>query len=660
MTMMGPPAGSPFAGGNSAQAGRAAGLPFAGIPPELAQRVRELEAREPVHPDPQLGYSASEFDTQPFSLGRFLWPHRGGLMLSLVLVLVATAASQAGPRLLAWAIDHGILKREPSVLSYAFVAYLVAIAVGVVTSWARIRYTGILGQRLMYELRVRVFSHLQRLSLDFYTEEKAGRLMTRMTSDIETLANLFQDGIVELVVQGLTLVVISAVLMAMNVKLTLIMLGLIVPSMVVLTIWYTKKSDEGYARVRDRISDVLSDLSESLAGIRLMAAYGQRQRSVRRHRNVIAAHYEANVEMARVGAIYAPGTEFVGSLGQIAMLGIGGSMVASGELTLGGLTAFVLYLSAFFAPIQQLVQLYSTFQSGQAAVRKLRELLATRPSVVEKPDAKPLPPVEGHVELSHVRFGYDSERPVLEDLSLSIAPGEVLAVVGPTGAGKSTLAKLVGRLYDPQAGVVRIDGHDLCDVTLASLRSQLGVVPQEPFLFHGTLRDNLLFGRPDATEAELAEACHEVGLDVVLARMPKGLDSPVFERGASLSAGERQLIALGRAMLARPRVVVLDEATSNVDMQTEARIEHAMERLLGGRTAIVIAHRLATARRADRIAVIDGGKLVELGTHDELLAKHGRYAEMYATWTRGAAPPPDPREPAPVAAVAAPALLPAK
>jgi ATP-binding cassette subfamily B protein len=311
-------------------------------------------------------------------------------------------------------------------------------------------------------------------------------------------------------------------------------------------------------------------------------------------------------------------------------------MVIAGELTLGALTAFVLYLTAFFAPIQALVQLYATYQSGQAAVRKLRELLATRPTVAQKPDAVELPPIEGALELEHVRFGYDDHSTVLDDLDLRVEPGEIIALVGPTGAGKSTVAKLITRFYDPQAGHVRIDGHDLRDVTLHSLRSQLGVVPQEPFLFHGTIRDNLLFARPDASDDDVRAACEAVGLDEITARMPRGLDTAVFDRGSSLSAGERQLIALARAMLARPRVLVLDEATSNIDMQSEARIERALDHILGGRTAIIIAHRLATARRASRIAVIDEGKVLEIGTHDELLQRAGRYAQMYATWTRGA------------------------
>jgi ATP-binding cassette, subfamily B, bacterial len=633
---MGPPAGSPFAGQHSAAANREAGLPFAGIPPELLERVKAIEAREPTPRDEPVAYDPSAHDSAPFTLRTFLAPHRAGLLLAFVLVVVATIGSQAGPRLLAWAIDHGILARRFDILVWAFALYLVAIALSIVTSYARIRYTGRLGQRLMYELRLRVFSHLQRLSLDFYTEERAGRLMTRMTSDIESLATLFQDGLVDLMVQGLTLAVITTVLLMMNVELTVIMLAFIVPPMIALTLWYTRASDRGYGRVRDRIADVLADLSESLAGIRLIAAFNRRKHNVIHHRNVTGEHFDANVAMAKVGALYAPGTEIIGIAGQLAMLYVGGRMVAAGELTLGELTAFILYLAAFFAPIQALVQLYSTYQSGQAAVRKLRELLGTRPTIEQKPDAKRLPPLEGAIELDHVRFAYADGSPVLDDVTLRVEPGEVLALVGPTGAGKSTVAKLVTRFYDPQAGRVLVDGHDLRDVDLQSLRSQLGVVPQEPFLFHGTLRDNLLFARPAATPAEIAAACSAVGLDDIAARLPRGLDTPVFERGASLSAGERQLIALARAILAQPRVLILDEATSNIDMQTEARIERALDHVLGGRTAIIIAHRLATARRATRIAVIDGGRVVETGSHDELVARGGRYAEMFATWARGA------------------------
>jgi ATP-binding cassette subfamily B protein len=428
------------------------------------------------------------------------------------------------------------------------------------------------------------------------------------------------------------------VLLMMNVKLALVVLAMVVPSMVGLTIWYTRASDSGYGVVRDRIAEVLAELSESLTGMRLIAAFNRRRHNVISYRNVVGSYFDANVAMAKVGATYTPGTEVIGLCGQLAMLLIGGRMVVHGQLSLGSLTAFVLYLTAFFAPIQALVQLYSTYQSGQAAVRKLRDLLGTRPTVEQKLGAIDLPPIEGSIEFEHVSFGYSAERPVLQDVSLHIAAGEVLALVGATGSGKSTIAKLITRFYDPSAGRVLVDGHDLRDVTLHSLRRQLGVVPQEPFLFHGSLRENLCFARPDATEDELLDACRAVGLDDVLARMPLGLATPCFDRGASLSAGERQLIALARAMVARPRVMVLDEATSNVDMQSEARIERALDQVLGGRTAIIIAHRLTTARRANRIAVIDEGRVIESGSHDELLARGGRYAQMYETWSRGGAP----------------------
>jgi ATP-binding cassette subfamily B protein len=356
------------------------------------------------------------------------------------------------------------------------------------------------------------------------------------------------------------------------------------------------------------------------------------------HRNLAGDYRDANLTAASIGAAYGSGTEVVGVLGQALILLVGGRKVLDGSMGIGELTAFTLYLTAFFAPIQQLVQLYNTYQQGQAAVTKLRELLGTAPSVAEAPDAEVLPPLRGEIGLDDVGFAYEEGQPVLAGVDLRIAAGETFAFVGPTGAGKSTIAKLVIRLYDPTSGRVCIDDHDLRSVTLDSLRRQLGVVPQEPFLFHGTLRDNVAFARPEATDDEVWEACRAVGIDDLVQRLPDGLDTPVHERGTSLSSGERQLVALARAFLARPRVLVLDEATSNLDLRSESRIEQALDVLLDGRTAIIIAHRLATAMRADRIAVVDGGGIVELGSHDELVALGGRYAAMYATWTSHTTP----------------------
>lgn len=635
----GAPPGSPFAGPGGVGASAAAGLPFAGIPTELAERAQAILDTEPEHPEPTIEFSQSQWDRRPFTLRRFLGTHRRALTLAFVLVVIETLALQAGPLLTQVGIDRGISEGNTTVLWAVGAAYLVSIVVTGVATRSRISFTGRLGERLMYELRLRVFSHFQRLSLDFYTEEKAGRLMTRMTSDIEALTQLFQDGLVNLMVQGLTLVVIATILVVMSPTLAAITIVAVVPVMLAMTLWFRSASDRGYTRVRDRIADLLADLQENLSGMRVLTAHNRRRHNVIAHENIIGAHTDANVYTAKVGAVYGPGTEAVGVLGQALIIGVGGTMVLNGTLTLGELTAFVLYLTAFFAPIQQLVQLYSTYQSGQAAVVKLRDLLETEPSVPEAADAAALPAVDGDVRLEGVTFGYLADRPVLHDVDLHVRAGETFALVGPTGAGKSTVAKLVTRFYDPTAGRVTIDGTDLRAVTFSSLRRQVGVVPQEPFLFHGSIRDNVAFGRPDATEDEVLEACRAVGLGPLVERLPDGLDTPCHERGASLSSGERQLLALARAFLAQPRVLVLDEATSNLDLRSEATIEAALDVVLSGRTAIVIAHRMATAMRADRIAVIDRGGVVELGTHDELVAAGGQYAAMYATWMRHAQTP---------------------
>jgi ATP-binding cassette subfamily B protein len=482
------------------------------------------------------------------------------------------------------------------------------------------------------DLRLRVFAQLQRLSLDFYTDTKAGVIMTRMTSDIEALQQLFQDGLVQFLIQGLTMVLVAAILFLDNVRLAVITILLIVPVLTALSFWFRSASDHAYARVRDGIANVLSDLSESLSGLRVITAFNRQWRNTVHDRNVVGEYQDAYNHSAHLAATYGATTDFLGFLGQAVVLLIGGNMVLNHHLSVGELTAFILYLNSFFVPIQALVQQYNVYQQGQAAVVKLAELLDTEPSVPEATDARPLGRIEGDIELRHVVFGYDPSVPVLHDINLHINPAETVSLVGETGAGKSTIAQLIARFYDPNEGSVLIDGHDLRAVTLESLRHQLGVVPQEPYVFEGTIADNIAFARPSATFEEVRRAATEIGFQELLDRLPDGIDTYVHERGVSLSSGQRQMLALARAFLAQPRLLILDEATSNLDMHIEEKVEAAFDVLLQGRTAIIVAHRLSTARKADSIVVVDDGRIVEVGPHDELVASGGRYAALYAAW----------------------------
>ncbi|MBB5895483.1 ABC transporter ATP-binding protein [Kutzneria kofuensis] len=631
----------PGGGGGMFGAGRAgaAGLPFAGVPSEMQAGVDKLLATEPEHPEPEVVFEHGrpDPDGSRLSLRRLVRPYWAMSLLAGVLVVVEALTLQAGPKLTQIGIDDGIIARNFGVLVLVAVAFLVSLLLTGFAQAARVKVTGRIAAWVMNDLRVRVFTQLQRLSLDFYTGEKAGVIMTRMTSDIENLQQLLQDGLVQFAIQGLTMVVVTAILFTFDVRLALITVVLVVPILTVMSLWFHRASSKGYIRVRDNIAAVLADLSESLQGVRIVTAHNRQRHNTEHHRQVTGRYYETNVQTGRINSIYGPGTQVVGVAGQLALLAIGAGMVAAGQLTIGELVAFLLYLGAFFQPIQQLVQLYSTYQQGQSSITKLKSLLGTTPDVVEAPGAVDLPPVQGQITFDDVTFGYDSSRPVISGVSLDIRAGETVAFVGPTGAGKSTLAKLVTRFYDPTSGRVLIDGHDLRDVRIESLRRQLGVVPQEPFLFAGPLRDNIRFASPDASDDEVWAALRAVGLVEVVERMPQGLDTVVQERGQSLSSGERQLVALARAFLAQPRVLVLDEATSNLDLQSETKIEDALDVLLEQRTAILIAHRLSTAMKADRIVVVDDGRIVEVGSHDQLVAAGGKYTQMYATWTSQAA-----------------------
>jgi len=634
--------GGPMGGGGTPGSPQA-GLPFGGIPQELQAGVDLLLKEEP-----ERGESDAVFTQLPtagekkrLSLSGLLREYPGMMAAAAALVAIISLATQAGPSLVSYAINNGLTgpsKQNPTahydfgVVVAMSVLYLVSIVVSASAQWGQARVTGRLASWVMNDLRIKVFRHLQRLSLDFFTEEKAGVVMSRMTSDVENLQQLLQDGLAQFAIQGLTMVVITVLLFVTNVELAAITVLGVLPFLIVMSIWFRRASERGYDKVRDGIALVLADLSESLQGVRVVTAHNRQGYNIETHRDVVGSYRDANNYTGRIASIYGPGSQALSVFGQVLILGFGGYMFLHHEINLGALTAFFLYVNRFFAPIQLLTQQYNTFQQGRASVFKLRDLLETEPSVTEAPDAVELPQIRGEIRFDHVSFGYDPAVPVLHDVDLTIEPGETVAFVGATGAGKSTMAKLVTRFYDPTAGRVLIDGHDLARVTLESLRSQLGVVPQEPFLFAGTIRDNISFARPGAPDDEVWNAVHQVGLDELVQRLPYGLDTPVHERGQSLSSGERQLIALGRAFMAEPRVLVLDEATSNLDLKSETLVETALDVLLEGRTAVLIAHRLSTAMRADRIVVVGDGRLLEVGSHAELVALGGHYAEMYETW----------------------------
>src|ERR1700729_1093269 len=634
-----PGSGAPMfgpAGGSRSAAAPGGGLPFAGIPSELQAGVDKLLSEEPDHGEPKarFSYRTDDDSGKHLTLRALIFRHWHLGVLALVLVTIVSVTNQAGPLLIQYGIDHGMLPGHHSVtvILAAGGLFLLAIAITAAAQRSQTRVTGRLAAGVMNDLRVRVFTHLQRLGLDYYTAERAGVIMIRMTSDIEQLQQLLQDGLAQLVVQGLTMVVITVILFALNVELALITIALVIPVLTSASLWFRKSSQVAYNRVRDGIANVLGDLSESLHGVRTVAAYSRQRWNIVQHRNIVGDYRDANNYTAQINAIYGPGTQMLGYLSQAALLAIGGNMVIHHQLSIGALVAFFLYLNRFLSPIQLLVQQYNSFQQGQAAVFKLRGLFAIDPSTPEAPAAQELPPIDGEIVFDHVTFGYDPAKPVVRDIDLRIRAGETVAFVGQTGAGKSTLAKLITRFYDPTEGRVLIDGHDLRDVTIASLRRQLGVVPQEAFLFAGSLRYNIAFACPDASDDEVWHAIRAVGLADVVERMPDGIDTIVHERGQSLSSGERQLIALARAFMAQPRVLVLDEATSNLDLLSETRIEAALDVLLEARTAVLIAHRLTTAMKADRIVVVDEGRIAELGSHAELVARGGIYAAMYATW----------------------------
>lgn len=557
-------------------------------------------------------------------------PYRARIAVTIALMVLVSIAGLAAPALAQIAIDDGIVTGSRSVLVWAVLGLLGAGVVGWLAGYGQSFLSAWIGERLLFDLRTDVFAHLIRLPLGYHERVPTGVTISRLTSDIEALNQLVTDGITTLVVQGITFFGVIAILFAYDWRLALWAFA-VFPVLIVATAVFRTASARAYRLTRTRIAHVLAVLQEALSGVRVVQGFGRQRAAADGFQEANATYREANMQTIRVSAAYFPAVEFLTAIGTGLVLLAGGKRVIDGDLTVGVLVAFLGYVVTFFDPIQSLSQLYGTFQSAMAALEKILGVLETDATLADAPDAHDLPPMHGDIALSGVTFAYRDEA-VLHDVDLVIRAGETVALVGPTGAGKSTLAKLIARFYDPTAGTVTIDGHDLRDVTQRSLRAQLGIVPQEGHLFSGTIAENLRFANPAATDDELRAACAAVGALEFIDAMPDGFDTQVETRGTRLSAGQRQLVAFARALVADPRLLILDEATSSVDARTEAHIDAAMERLRAGRTAVVIAHRLSTVRRADRIVVVEDGRVVEDGTHGDLLARKGRYAALLGDW----------------------------
>jgi ABC-type multidrug transport system fused ATPase/permease subunit len=573
-----------------------------------------------------------------------LRPYRVRAALTVVALILGTAASLAPPLLARAAIDDGIERHDFGKLLLVVIAFFVSALIVWVMTYAQTFLVGWVGQRALADLRIRIFKHLQTLPIGFYESRSAGILISRMTNDVEALDSLVTDSVVTLFQSGLTLIGTIGILLYLDVKLALITFC-ILPLVLAGSLWFRIISAGAFRRTRETIGAITGYLQETLSGIRVVRSFAQEPVHEAQFTELNADNVDANMTTVKLNAAYFPSVEMLSGVAVGLIVLYGGYQAIDGHISIGTIVAFVAALSNLFEPIQQLSQLYATYQSGMAALEKIFQLLDERPDLEDRADAIELGRISGEVDFDDVSFAYQKRRGdnsteqvlALDHIDLQIPPGQTVALVGATGAGKSTMAKLIARFYDPTTGAVLVDGHDLREVASSSLRSQMGIVPQEAFLFSGTVAENIAFGRPDADADQIRAAAAAVGAEEFISELPSGYDTEIGERGTQLSAGQRQLIAFARALIADPRILVLDEATSNVDLHSEARIEQGLRRLLAGRTSIVIAHRLSTIRQAGRIVVLEHGKIAEQGTHDELIDAQGRYYELYRDWATQAA-----------------------
>jgi ATP-binding cassette subfamily B protein len=563
-------------------------------------------------------------------LWRLTKPYRTRTALSTISLLTATVTALAPPYLAKYALDDAI-KGNTHRLVLVVALFVAAGLANWGMTYAETYMTGWVGERILADLRSRLFAHLQRLSLGFYERNRAGVIISRLTNDVEAIDQLVTDGVTSLVQNSLTLIGTAIILFVLDWRLALVTCT-VLPLMSVATALFRTRSARAYAAVRERLGLVTATLAEDIAGMRVLQSFTREEPASENFREVANRYRQANMQTVILNGIYFPVVSLLSAVALAVVLGYGGHLYFGHMLSLGTLFAFMLYVNNFFDPVQQLSQLYNTFLSATAALDKIMGVLDEQPQVVDRPGAQPLPHIAGHVRFESVRFAYGRGDEVLHGIDLDVPAGTTVALVGHTGAGKSTIAKLLARFYEPTHGRITIDGHDLNDVTQESLRRQLGVVPQEGFLFAGTVAENIAFGRPDAAPEEIVRAAQTVGAHEFVLRLEDGYETQLGERGSRLSLGQRQLVAFARALLADPRVLILDEATSSVDIGTERRIEEALRILLADRTAFIIAHRLSTIRDADLIVVLEHGRVVEQGSHDALLAKRGLYTSLYGDW----------------------------